>query len=55
MTYAPVLYITSRSTVHAEELTGDYRSSIRQERSASCNIFYMWQTAAKCCECHVPL
>jgi hypothetical protein len=33
MTYAP--YITSRSKVYAEEITGDYQSVTHQERSAS--------------------
>jgi len=48
-------YFTSRSKVYAEELTGDHQSGFHRERSASRNIFYMLQTAAKCCKCHIPL
>jgi hypothetical protein len=44
-----------KSKAYAEELTGDYRSGIRRERSASCNIFCMWQTVAKCWACNIPL
>ena len=52
-TYTNTLQQKSKSYV--EELTGNYQSGIRWERSASCNIFYTWQTTAKCWQYNKPL
>jgi hypothetical protein len=41
--------------MYSQELTGDYQCGIHQERSASHNIPYMWQTEAKCWQCNILL
>jgi len=54
MIHAPKHYI--KKVKHTfEELTHNYQSGVCQDRSASCNIFYMWQTAAKCWQCNIQL